>query len=78
MHIPPSARAVHWSDHSEVSCFLCEQTFVVNYAPDMSLSTRCQWFDADTHVHDECDADELAPQTVEWAEASSPVPARDQ
>ena len=41
---------------------------MVNYAADLSLSTRCQWLDANMHAHDELDADELAPQAVEWAE----------
>jgi hypothetical protein len=59
---------VNKSDHAEVSCFLCQQTFVVNYAPGRSLSPRCQWLDANIHAHNEFDADELAPRTVEWAE----------
>ncbi len=46
MRIAPAAHVAHGRGHSEVSCFLCEQTFVVNYAPDMSLSTRCQRLDA--------------------------------
>jgi hypothetical protein len=59
---------VNRSDHSEVSSFFCEQTFVGNHVPDMSLSPRCQWLDADIHAHSEFDADELAPRTVERAE----------
>ncbi len=55
-------------DHSAVPCFLCKQTFAVNDAPDMSLSARCQWLDANIHAHDGLDADELAPQAVERAE----------
>ncbi len=68
MHILPSAHALNRSDHSEVPCFLCKQAFVVNYAPVMSPSSRCQWLDADIHAHNECDADELAPRTVQWTE----------
>ncbi len=41
---------------------------MVNYAPGMSLSTRCQWLDANIHAHNELNADELAPQAVEWAQ----------
>jgi hypothetical protein len=29
---------VNRNDHPEVSCFLCEQTFVVHHVPDRSLS----------------------------------------
>ena len=43
---------------------------MVNYAPGMSLSTRCQWLDANIYAHNELDADELAPQAVEWAEGT--------
>ncbi len=46
MHIAPTAHAVDKRDHSAVPCFLCKQTFVMNDAPDISLSTRCQWLDA--------------------------------
>jgi hypothetical protein len=49
-------------------CFFCEQAFVVDYASDVSLSTRCQWLDANIYAHNELDVDELAPQAVEWAE----------
>ena len=55
-------------DHSAVPCFLCKQTLAVNDAPDMSLSARCQWLDANIYPPNEPDADELAPQAVEWAE----------
>ena len=55
-------------DHSAVPCFLCKQTFAVNDATDMSVSTRRQWRDANIYAHNELDADELAPQAVEWAE----------
>jgi hypothetical protein len=68
MRIAPTAHVVNKRDHSEVSCFFCKQAFVVNYAPGMSLSTRCQWLDANIYSHNELDADELAPQAVEWAE----------
>ena len=68
MHIAPAAHVVNKRGHSEVSCFFCKRTVVVNYTPDMSLSTICQWLDANIHAHNELDADELAPQAVEWAE----------
>lgn len=61
MHIAPTAHAVDKRDHSAVTCFLRKQTFVVNDAPDMSLSARCQWLDANIYAHNELDADELAP-----------------
>jgi hypothetical protein len=64
----PTAHAVDMRDHSAVPCFLCKQTFVVNDAPDMSLSARCQWLDEHLR-HNELDADELAPQAVKWAES---------
>ncbi len=41
---------------------------MVNYAPGMSLSTRCQWLDANIYAHNELDADGLMPQVVPWAE----------
>ncbi len=41
---------------------------MVNYTPDMSLSMRCQWLDANIHPHNELDADELEPQAVQWAQ----------
>jgi hypothetical protein len=68
MRIVPTAHVVDKRDHSAVLCLLREQTFAVNDAPDMSLSARCQWLDANIYAHNELDADELAPQAVEWAE----------
>jgi hypothetical protein len=68
MRIAPTARVLNMRDYSEVSCLFCKHTFVVNYAPDMGLSTRVQWLDADIYAHNELDADGLAPQVVRWAE----------
>ncbi len=68
MRIAPTARVVNKRDHSEVFCFFCKDAFVVNYAPDMGPSTRCQWLDANIYADNELDADGLVPQVVPWAE----------
>ncbi len=67
MHTAPAAHAVDKRDYSAVPCFLCKQTFLANDAPDMSPSRGMPVAGRHYLRHYELDADEPAPQAVEWA-----------
>ena len=78
MHIAPKAHAVDKRDHSAVPCFLRKQTFVVNDDPDMSLSARCQWLDANIYATTSSTPTSWRPRRSSGLKASSRVSAHDQ